>query len=136
MYNFEISNINELDLERIIKTNEDAMVYATIIPCKNDDLLLISNVLLSSFESGPVCTVAGQTLAPSWGGGGIGLHTDGTELVIDKGATNWMSISNGMAKRIGQKYRRLVAAELRAALMLQHKVEVGVLQFIDDARFV
>ena len=136
MYSFEISDINKLDLDRIIQTNEDAMVYATIIPCKNDDLLLISNVLLSSFESGPICTVAGQTLNPSWGGGGIGLHTDGTELVIDRGATNWVSISNGMVKRIRPKYRRLIAAELRVALTLQHKSEVGVLQFYDDARFV
>lgn len=136
MYSFEISDINELDLDRIIQTNEAAMVYATIVPCKNDDLLLISNVLLSSFKSGPISTVAGQTLNPSWGGGGIGLHTDGTELVIDRGATNWVSVSKGMVKRIGPKYRRLIAAELKAALILQRKVEVGVLQFHDDARFV
>ncbi len=136
MYSFEISDISKLDLDRVIQTNEDALVYATIIPCKNDDLLLISNALLSRFKSKHGLTVAGQSLSPSWGGGGIGLHTEDTELVIDRGATNWVSISAGMVVRVNPKHRALVAAELRAALQHRQRIEVGVLQFHDDARFV
>jgi hypothetical protein len=135
MYSFEISDISELDLDRIIQENVEAGVHAVIVPCKNDDLLLISNEFLAQFQPGDYILVDGNALQPAWGHDRIGVYYKDDKLSLHWRADSQVGVTLGRATRINSKNRERVAQQIRAAMDYERKIKVEVLQLHSKAQF-
>lgn len=134
MYSFEIPNIGELDLDRIIQENAEMGIHAVLIPSENSDLLLISNELLARFESGDNVLVMNNALQPVWGQSSVGIYHKGRKIAFHS-TYDRATVTLGRAARISPTNREQIVREIQAAINYERKIKVEVLQLHSKATF-